>query len=318
MGPPTLILRIKYMKSLRLLVLSIALISSISSMAEPRLSYVNSQPQFNITERFFALYIGVWRGFDASEIQAIQNGAELVSQRQVRWEVLRCQDDTVEHQDSEVIWTFDQLRLDDAGMVVPVFEAVRPGFRYFSLINLHGLYLRGRGDFKRPSRNPEESSEDYQRRAELAKADWWRASSPKGTRGSVEIQLEMRLVDGQHEAELGEQFIRFEDYKTIAESQPNMRDIFIRTAPSRWPVSYDERAHKPHSFTEPKLWQDAAPNILRNDLIQARLEWNWCDVEKPLNARIVVPPGGRLPPGPNRSGRADHGPSTIEVVEGEF
>ena len=44
-----------------------ALLVTVASkaFAEPRLTYVNSRPQFNMTEEFFALYIGVWRGFDA-------------------------------------------------------------------------------------------------------------------------------------------------------------------------------------------------------------------------------------------------------------
>ncbi len=292
-------------------------LSSWTAIADPRLSYVNGKPQFNITENFFALYVGVWRGFDFEEVEAVKKGAALISQRQVKWQVLKCDSDEVSHEDQELIWTFDELKLDEEGQVLPVFEAWRPGFRYFSLVNLHGLHLRGVGDFKRPRRQPHETSEEFSKRIEVEKAHWWNAASPKATRGTVDIQLEMRLIEGSFDIELAQQFIRFEDYKTIAEASPQMREIFVRTAPSRWPVSYDERAHKPHSFFEPDLWRNSSHQNLRSDVLKARLEWNWCQTEKPLVARILVPRGGVLPPGPNRSGRTDHGPATIEVVETE-
>lgn len=279
-----------------------------------RFEYVNGKPQFNITEHFFALYIGVWRTFDADELAAIRNNAALVSQRAIHWEVLRCDDGSVEHQDQETIWVIDELAFDQEGLITPVFEAYRPGYRYFSMANIHGLYLRGQGPYVRPSRLPGESHADHTARIKAERERWWKASSPIGTKGNLWMTLTSRLVPLSITTDPLQGFIHFEDYGELRETDPILEAIFKRTAPGGWPVHYDERAHKPHAFFEPQLWTLSATNV-REDMLTARLEWNWCDAEAPLKARIVVPRGGTLPPGPNRGGRMDHGPATIEVVE---
>lgn len=286
----------------------------LSNEVSHRFTFVNGVPQFNITEKFFALYIGVWRGFDEPEIDTVQTGASLLSKRHISWKVEHCETPSLQHQDFETIWTYDQLRLNDEGLVVPIIEANRPGFRYFSMTNLHGLYLRGTGEFKRPKRLPGETSSELRARIEAARTDWREAASPKHTTGQVTITLEMRLVNEDHQNVVATQFLDFSNYNQLAADNPTLAALFYKTAPNRWPVSYDERAHKPHAFTEPNIWN--ASTSSRTDTLKARLEWNWCSPV--ISARIVVPRGQLLPPGPNRSGRTDHGPVAIQVIEEDF
>jgi hypothetical protein len=288
---------------------------AFNAQASERLEFVNQRPQFNVTEKFFAMYIGIWRGFSESEKSLIPSGATLLSQRKVQWQVRKCEDNTIEHQDRDVHWAIDELALDEDGNVLPIIEANRPNYRYFSLINLHGLFLRGTGDLKRSQRLPEETHDAFTARLAKEKEDWWNRASPKGTRGAVDISLTMKLVVGLSKDIIEEQFIRFENYKVIATDSPAMKELFIRTAPNRWPVSYDERAHKPHSFSEPAAWRSPSTELISSDEIRARLEWDWCNRETAPIARVVFPKGKLPAPGPNRAGRTDHGPATIEVVE---
>jgi len=294
----------------------VSIFLSAGSNAKDRFEFVNQRPQFNVTEKFFALYIGIWRGFSDSEKSMIPSGAALLSKRDANWTVHKCADNTIEHQDRDTHWAIDELALDENGQVIPIIEANRPDYRYFSLINLHGLYLRGTGDHRRSARLPDETWQAHSERLQKEKEDWWNRATPRGTKGAVDISLTMKLVAGTSSAIVDEQFIRFENYQTIAANSAEMKELFIRTAPSRWPVSYDERAHKPHTFSEPVVWNSPLIETLNTDEIRARLEWDWCnrDAEAPV-ARVVFPRGKLPAPGPNRAGRTDHGPATIEVVE---
>lgn len=297
--------------------IALALFTAVLTSAAhaERLSFVNSGPQFNVTPSFFALYLGVWRGFDAAEIEAIRSGASLLSERQISWQVTSCSGVGAKHEDEETIWTYDRLLLDSQGHVTPIAEATRPGYRYFSVLNLHGLFLRGTGDFRRSRRTPGETSTEYRSRLDREKAAWRIAASPKGTRGRVDVRLDMRLVDGAFEDEAATQFLNFADYAALGTANPQLKALFYKTAPNRWPVSYDERAHKPHNFSMPELWRVQAEVPLRQDKLRARFEWDWCDVDAPVQARIVFSPGSLLPSGPNRYGRGESGPTSISVVE---
>src|SRR5690606_20730993 len=112
-------------------------------------------------------------------------------------------------------WTYDALRLNGDGLVVPIIEAVRPGYRYFSLANVHGLYLRGTGEFKRPPREAGESSASHRTRIEEARAAWWKAASPKGTLGQVSFWLDMRMVLGEFAVSERADFYEMSEYNNI-------------------------------------------------------------------------------------------------------
>jgi hypothetical protein len=90
--------------------------------------------------------------------------------------------------------------------------------------------------------------------------------------------------------------------------------LVSKYSPRQWPVYFDERAHKPHSFTEPQTWHGAEEPV-SNHRFRMRLDWNWCDLSKPVVAELFVPRGEMPPAGPNRPGRTDAGQSKIKVTE---
>ena len=104
--------------------------------------YVNGKPQFHITDHYFALYIGLWRGFSAEEMDLISKGAALLGHRNIQWTVRSCDSKQMLNEDSEDLWTYENLELSPNGQVIPIKEAIRPDFRYFSLANFNGLHIK--------------------------------------------------------------------------------------------------------------------------------------------------------------------------------
>jgi len=274
---------------------------------------VNSVPQFADGENHFLFYWAIWRSLSDSE-KATLNGSEgvLLSQRNISWSVSDCQTGNLVHQDGERVWYLDELKYDSSGSVIPIKEAPRKGYRYFNMMNLNAQHLRGAGPFKGPKKQRGEKMEDWDKRRHTAFLEWQKKSSPRGMKGSIALEAEHRLFSKEALAEI-DPWIHPQDYPKLTGV---LLERITKYSPSGWPVNFDERAHKPHLFEEPRAWKN--PQSLSKNQFRMRLDWDWCNPEEPVKAEVFVPRGEMPPPGPNRPGRTDSGKKTIKVTEIEW
>lgn len=272
---------------------------------------VNSVPQFADDEDHFLLYWAIWRQLSSDERVALgtSEGA-ILSQRNISWTVSDCQTDKQINKDGENIWYLDQLTFDANGQIKSIKEATRPGYRYFNMLNLNSQHLRGAGPFDSPKKLRGEKMEDWDKRRHKAFLEWLDKSWAKGTKGEVVLLADHRLVVA-NKLISADAWIKPEDYPKL--TGPLLETI-TKYSPSRWPVFFDERAHKPHMFSEPKSWQQADRSISSRKF-RMRLKWDWCNVSAPVVAELFVPRGEMPPPGPNRAGRSDSGQKSIKVNE---
>lgn len=271
---------------------------------------VNSVPQFAGGENHFLFYWAIWRGISDSEKEAFNGGeGALISLREISWELKDCNQGTLIHSDKERVWYYDDLRFNPQGDLIPIKEAPRLGYRYFSLMNLNSQHLRGAGPFKGPKKERGEKMEDWDKRRHAAFLEWLHKSWAKKSLGSVWLQAEHKLFSKQALTEK-EVWIDPKDYSKLTGA---LLETITKLSSSRWPVHFDERAHKPHRFEEPLSWKN--PNALSQNRFRMRLDWNWCDLNQPVKVEAFVPKGEMPAPGPNRPGRTDSGENTIKVSE---
>jgi len=253
--------------------------------AYPGYETVNYEPQLTTSgPNNFNVYWGVWRTLTDSERQVLrrERGSRLFSNRKIGWTTFRCDDGSVVNTDGEDVWYVDPIHFDSEGRVSPIPEALRPDYRYFSLVNMNGMKLAGP-----------------------------KATSVKGLRGVVELDARMYLFAGsQAPSESG-----FQELRAYQKSQdPVVLAFFNKTNPYRWPVYYDERAHKDHSLQAPRDFTAHEPKALTQDHFRMRLVWESCD-GKTIGIEGQVP-GGVIPVGgPNRPGREDRGAGFLPIGE---
>jgi hypothetical protein len=271
---------------------------------------VNSVPQFADGENHFLLYWAVWRGLSEKEKAAFSGGeGSLLSLRDISWKMNDCTNGTLIHSDGERVWYFDDLRFNPQGVLIPIKEAPRPGYRYFNMLNINSQHLRGAGPFKGPKKNRGEKMEEWDKRRHAAFLDWQEKSWAKNTKGSIWLNAEHKLFSKQSLIEK-DNWIDPKDYSKLTGS---LLETITKLSSSRWPVHFDERSHKPHLFEEPKNWKNT--QVVSQNRFRARLDWNWCDANQPVKVELFVAKGELPPPGPNRPGRTDSGKTSIKVTE---
>lgn len=273
---------------------------------------VNSEPQFADGDDHFLVYWAVWRQLAPAELQKMGTtltGA-LISLRDIYWTVTDCSSNKPINIDGEKVWYFDELEFDQSGRLKPIKEAPRAGYRYFSMLNLNSQHLRGAGPWIGPKKQRGETVEQWDARRHKAYLEWLHRSWAKGTRGQLTLNSEHRLYEAEN-ISTDDKWIQPKDYPYLT---GEALQLVSKYAPRQWPIHFDERAHKPHSFLEPLTWRASAQPISVNKL-RARLDWNWCDVNKPVVAEMFFPRGEMPPAGPNRPGRTDGGHNKIKVTE---
>lgn len=277
---------------------------------------VNGGPQLSIDQNQFSFYWGLWRTLSPEEKSAIvastaESGdpaGALVSRRTVAWNVYDCVTAAELVRNREELFYLDEVELNSRGEVVPLREAYRPGWRYFSMGTFDSTLART--DLAMPvvEQLPGERLRDWRNRKFEVEQKWRSEQTRRGQRGEIHFQASHRLYAVRPSSVAGA-FISFQDYRT---DDTRFRDgIFARINPSRWPVYFDERAHKPHSFDEPGIWRSGTA-VSTHDF-QAVLKWDWCDVSGKVKAVFETGQGGLPRPGPNRPGRDDRGNADIEI-----
>ncbi len=272
---------------------------------------VNAVPQFSYDDNHFLMYWAVWRSLSVEERAILgPNKGAILSERNISWTVHDCSTGAQINKDGEDVWYLDQIDFADDGQVIPIKEATRPGFRYFTMLNLNSQHLRGVGAYVAPQKIPGEKTADWDVRRRMAFQDWLSRSRAKGTEGELVVIGEHRLYL-EKDLEGADEWMHFADYPAIP--QP-MFDKIDKYAPRHWPIYYDERAHKPHTFSEPKSWRLNDKVVSRHKL-RMRLRWDGCNESESVKVEIFMPKGELPPAGPNRPGRPDAGQNPIKVTE---
>ncbi len=291
---------------------------------------VNSKPQVQIGQEHFLAYWAVWRGLRPLErVQLLSFGPgerHLISKRDIRWEAKRCADTQILSNDSESFYFDDPIEFlpDGSGRILPLREAMRTDYRYFVMFSINSQYLPSQQERVPLRRQSEETEDEFFLRKKLSISDWERKHSILGTYGFFEVSAEHRLYGGKllgtqaRESGVGgsagagaSSWIHFDDY--FEKISDDLRSKLKKYAPMRWPVYYDERSHKPHSFSMPSFWDAGAPLELGRNILQMRIYWNACGEKIQLKA--VVPKGSTIQAGPTRPFRSDEGKSTLEPIE---
>lgn len=284
--------------------------TDVNSTANALYETVNALPQFADGEDHFLFYWAIWRGLSEQE-KGVLGDAEgaLISLRDIRWQVLDCQNGTELNQDGEKIWYWDAIKLNSQGLVSPIKEAPRNGYRYFNMLNVNSQHLRGAGPFKAPKKQRGEKMEEWDKRRHRAFLEWLKQSTAKNTKGSIGVEAEHRLFSKQI-LNSQDAWVHPQDYPKLT---GDLLEKITRYSPSRWPIFFDERAHKPHLFSEPKSWQD--PHVISQNQFRMKLAWDWCEPNQPVKVEVFVPKGELPPPGPNRPGRTDSGKNHVKITE---
>lgn len=276
------------------------------------LSTVNAKPQLSVERGHFGFYWAVWRDLSPTERLSLSSvGGSLISKRDIHWELASCETQSSLHQHGETFWFLDPLQWEN-GELIPVKEAQRPGYRYLNLITLSSRFLKGQGAYTPPKREKDESSQAYTLRKRIDFQNWKEATSLLGTYGTIRIKSEQRLL-AELPQTLQSQFTQLENYGNLPTAQQSFLSKFN---PMAWPVYYDERAHKLHTWKKPVIWEDS--NSLHTDVLQLRLKWNGCEKEKGLAISGFMPEGGLPPPGPSRSGRPEAGNADFKIYYEEI
>ncbi len=252
----------------------------LSSLSHADYETVNGSPQFTQTKDQFGFYWSLWRNLSLKERQNIGKSGSLISQRNIKWNISEC-NSLKTHSDQESFWYWDPIRFDEEGKIIPIREATRKGYLYLNLLTLGSSRLWG---------------------AE--------PSSPKNSWGELEIEA-IHHIYSEYLSVNPKEFLRFPEY--VNRSHP-LYETMNRYSPYRWPIYYDERAHKLHSLKEPSFWNAELPPITET-VIKVKLLWNWCDNDSGLKFKVQVPKGQLFPPGPNRPGRSDSGDSSLQIEE---
>ncbi len=278
-------------------ILKLSFLLSLSSHASVY-EHVAGGPRAQHSENQFSAYWAVWRKLSPKEQSIFTSvpGTQ-ISQRSLSWETRNCNNNAVISKDSEVFWYEDKIEFDENLQLIPIPEAKRNNYLYTVLFNLNSLFLKEQKAFKTPIRRQSESREAYMQRKGEAYANFLNANSAKETQGEL-------FIDFKQSTYLKSQVIG--DFRTLKEFLTNPVELFKmeKYKPTRWPIYYDERAHKAHSLEAPQINSSAQPvETYEFDYI---LKWNWCNTQTPhfelQKIRGVTPDQG-----PNRSGRDESG-----------
>ncbi len=254
-------------------------------------STVNGLPQLASDADHFSFYWSVWRDWKNKEKEM------LVSERSLNWELRSCDTKETVSQKAERFWYLD---------VDTIAEANWSGHLYLNLINFNSLFAKTHSPYLSLKRLPNESLHEYQKRNSEAYQKWRASLSMRGHYGVIHINADHRLVPTLS-AEESAEFIRTTQYENPSQL---LFEKFLPYKSDRWPVYFDERAHKPHAIEKPSIWEK---NFISQTVFVARLDWNACD-EK-IKATFVVPKGGLPAPGPNRPGRPTSNTNTLTIRE---
>lgn len=263
-------------------------------------SFVGSGPQLAHTDEQFSAYLGIWRPIRDGQFQAVGVGrpGSLLSKRDVAWTVQPC-NGSASFQSSESLWYRDKLAFDESGDLIPIPEAGRKGYLYFSMMHFNSMHAKLLGRFSPPDRGAGESSAEFAVRRSAALRAWRKDVAAVGTSGEVRVVSTQRVYANSEELLDEDQvFMTVDDYRREGAPFFSLMD-FMR--PERWPVVYDERAHKLHSVLEPKVW--ASHSAVDEKTISFTLKWNWCDASA-IRAELEVPRGQDIAPDVNRYGRS--------------
>ncbi len=253
----------------------------------PAFETVNYEPQLTVSgPDNFHVYWGVWRTLTAGEREELrrERGSRLFSNRTIAWKTFRCDDDSLVNADQENLWFVDPIHFGTGGRITPIPEARRPDYRYFSLINMNGMKLAGP-----------------------------KSTTIKGLRGEIELDARLFLFAGRHAPSDSQ----FHDLRTFEKSSnPVHQEFFKKTNPYRWPVFYDERAHKDHSLEAPADFTTLEPLALSRDRLRMKIVWESCD-GRAIGIEGLVPEGIIPVGGPNRPGREDRGQGPLPIRKPE-
>ncbi|MEY4631896.1 MAG: hypothetical protein RIQ81_2016 [Pseudomonadota bacterium] len=282
---------------------------------------VNHRPQLSIDQNQFSFYWGLWRTVTPAEKAAIAaasgesddsapttTSGSLISRRIVAWTVNDCATSTLLIRDQEELFYLDQIEINAQGETAPLREAYRPGWRYFSMGTFDSTLARTDLSMPIVEQLPGERLRDWRNRKFEVEQAWRKEQSRRGQRGEIHFQATHKLY-AVPASRVVSAFISFFDYR--GNDLEFQGGAFARLSPARWPVYFDERAHKPHSFEEPEIWRAGAPVSSRD--FNAVLKWDWCDTKTNVKAVFEPGPGGLPRPGPNRPGRNDRGNADLEI-----
>lgn len=273
---------------------------------------VNGEPQYAGNDDHFMVYWAIWRQLSADEQEALGSTTDgvILSLRDIYWTTTDCVSNQHINMDGETVWYLDQLTLGEDQLIKPIKEAPRAGFRYFSMLNLNSQHLRGSGPWVGPKKERGETMEQWDLRRHKAYLEWLHRSWAKGTKGQLFLTAEHRLYASE-KLSPADQWIDPKDYPQLT-GEP--LQLVSKYSPRQWPIHFDERAHKPHLFSEPVSWRNPQ-DALSTHSFRLRLDWNWCDEVGPVKTEIFVPQGMMPPPGPNRVGRSGGSEQKIKVTE---
>jgi len=238
---------------------------------------VNRKPQISLEADAFQFYWALWRTLTPAERAVLQptGGGHLYGLRQLVWRARGCEPKARWKENSETLWTWDEIRFQANGEIQPLREAPWSDHLYFVQANFNSRHARG----------------------------LW---------GELVIRSEHRVLP-RDAAPLPLDFTTIDDYRP---GHPDYEEFMGRLHPIRWPVYYDERAHKPHSIHLPQAWERKKPAPLSVSVLEMRLIWDGCTEPGKMKVKALFPPGGLPAAGPNRFGRdEDSGRDSLFIEE---
>ena len=274
---------------------------------------VNGKPQLSVDDNNFYFYWGLWRRLSYAELQQIAKlpgqKASLVSRRLVKWTLTDCATNSLIHENQEQFYFLDELQIENSELK-PIIEAVRPGWRYFSMGSFNSQLAEEDKGQPHLTQNPGESARQFRDRKKEALIEWQAKQSRRGQKGEVILEAEHKFF-ATDPATIKESFVLFQNYRL--NDMIALNGQFASFNPSRWPIYYDERAHKPHSITVPRIW-DTNEETSPKRVFQAKLVWNWCKDESKPSAQFEIDTTNLPPPGPNRPGRSESGDTDLPIT----
>lgn len=291
--------------------IAVAAVVATTSSTPARAEYavVAEAPRLLSDGENFSLYFGLWRTLEDSEKQALKaagNRGVMLSERAISWSTQSCADNIEISKDSERLWYADEIAFDPSGTLIPSPYAALPDHLYFVQFNLNGLFLKSQDAFVAPARQPGEHGDAYRDRYGKLFAEWRARHVPKGAQGTLRVDSEHRLVTGR---------LRDRAFRTNEENEraTATAPLTKKLGSDHWPIYFDERAHKPHSYSRPSSWDTSTP--VTTTRIVHELKWNWCDTQsREPELSIKRLEGPYAFPGQSRPGRDTIG-RTVEIED---
>jgi hypothetical protein len=278
----------------------IVMVLAITSPAlsqEVAFEHTAGGPRVMASDRSFSVYWALWRRVGAQERSIFrQSAGSLITQREIVWKALRC-DGAILSADRERFWFQDRFLFEPSGELIPIPEATRPDHFYIVGLNINGQHLLLQRSFEKPKRTKGEGRDEHESRIADAYAKYLADRSLVGTKGQISIRLEQVAA---FDADVVADFLSISDMALRTDLQSHVE----KHRSTQWPVFHDERAHKPHTPSAPKIRKTLPGSSACFHYV---LEWNWCRDGEPPVFEFKRLSGPVPTPGPTRPGRGTSG-----------